>query len=132
MTGPFLWNLGTPKPQNAPTPAATGAHVHEPEKQLNSTQPIPAPAHHAAIVKASAHGLTDDAGEALLRIKPQTYTPRRGELVRLGLVVDSGERRLTSSGRPVAVWIDARLAHSTPKMAPAASRAAARLERGQA
>ncbi len=51
------------------------------------------------------HGLTDDEGEAALGIIPQTYTPRRGELVRLGLVRDSGERRATQTGRPAAVWV---------------------------
>lgn len=158
MSEPHLWEWGPPNPQNDATPAATGAHVHESERRTNSTQSIPAPAHHAApsgttevaarriagaagnlrqrihaaIVAAGAHGLTDDEGEALLWIKPQTYTPRRGELVRLGLVVDSGERRHTSSGRPAAVWIDARLARSAPRMAPAASRATAGSERGQA
>jgi hypothetical protein len=50
-------------------------------------------------------GLTDDEGEAILSIIAQTYTPRRGELVRAGKVRDSGERRPTSSGRPAAVWV---------------------------
>jgi len=158
MTGPYLWDWGPPNPQNDATPAATGERIGEPENSPNNTHPIPAPAHHAApsgtsevaarriagaagnlrqrihaaIVEAGTHGLTDDEGEALLSIKPQTYTPRRGELVKLGLVVDSGERRPTSSGRPAAVWIDARLARSAPRMAPAALRAAAGSDRGQA
>ena len=50
-------------------------------------------------------GLTDDEGEAVLGMKPQSYTPRRGELVQLGQVIDSGQRRVTASNRPAAVWI---------------------------
>jgi len=60
---------------------------------------------YAFIVGRGADGATDDEGEAALGIKPQTYTPRRGELVALALVVDSGNRRKTASGRPAAVWI---------------------------
>lgn len=59
----------------------------------------------AFIVGQGPHGATDDEGEAALGIKCQTYTPRRGELVALGLVVDSGRRRNTASGRPAAVWV---------------------------
>ena len=65
----------------------------------------------AFIVEQGPHGATDDEGETALRIKCQTYTPRRGELVALGLVVDSGRRRNTASGRPAAVWV-------TPNHAP--------------
>jgi len=50
------------------------------------------------------HGATDDEGESALGLKPQTYTPRRGELVALGLVIDSGARRRTASGRRAVVW----------------------------
>ncbi|HRQ74261.1 MAG TPA: hypothetical protein PLU35_14660, partial [Phycisphaerales bacterium] len=59
----------------------------------------------AFIVERGPHGATDDEGETALGIKCQTYTPRRGELVALGLVVDSGRRRNTASGRPAAAWI---------------------------
>ncbi len=59
----------------------------------------------AAIREAGPHGLTDDEGEARLGIIPQTYTPRRGELVKAGLVVASGKRRKTTRGCPAAAWI---------------------------
>jgi hypothetical protein len=59
----------------------------------------------AYIASCGANGSTDDEGEAALSIKPQTYTPRRRELVILGIVVDSGSRRATSSGRSAAVWV---------------------------
>lgn len=66
------------------------------------------------IVAQGPHGATDDEGESVLGIKPQTYTPRRGELVALGLVVDSGRRRNTASGRPAAVWVTPNHAPPTP------------------
>lgn len=59
------------------------------------------------IYSRGAEGLTDDEGEAALAMRPQSYTPRRRELVQLGQVVDSGRRRRTESGRPAAVWIAA-------------------------
>ena len=69
----------------------------------------------AFIVEQGPHGATDDEGEAVLGIKPQTYTPRRGELVALGLVVDSGRRRNTASGRPAAVWATPNHSPASPK-----------------
>lgn len=50
------------------------------------------------------YGLTDDEIEVLTRLKHQTASARRRELVLLGLVVDSGHRRPTRSGRPATVW----------------------------
>jgi len=63
------------------------------------------------IRESGAKGVTDDEGEAELGIKSQSYTPRRGELVAMGFIVDSRRRRLTVSGRPAAVWV-------TPNHAP--------------
>lgn len=57
------------------------------------------------IVAAGADGLTDDEGESHLEWKSQQWTPRRHELLRLGLIRDSGRRRRTSSGRTAIVWI---------------------------
>jgi hypothetical protein len=128
-------------PSNNAAPLAGGAGVNGPNTSHDSTfagLPLIPPAHHNApvgtssvaadriaghakhlrsrvlafIVEQGAHGATDDEGEAVLGIKCQTYTPRRGELVKLRLVVDSGRRRNTASGRPAAVWIAATLAHA--------------------
>lgn len=57
----------------------------------------------AAILSAGACGLTDEEGETFIGIKTQSYTPRRGELVRDGLTRDTGDRRKTQSGCPAAV-----------------------------
>ncbi len=59
----------------------------------------------ALIRKRGALGLTDDEGERVLKMRASSYTPRRGELVSQGLIVDSGRRRPTESGRPAAVWV---------------------------
>mgnify|MGYP000930291602 CR=1 FL=1 len=61
----------------------------------------------AYIVACGDDGATDAETQAALGMLTQTQTPRRGELVQLGLVVDSGRRRLTPQGRPAAVWVAA-------------------------
>lgn len=59
----------------------------------------------AFIVGRGSHGATDhEIAEALGWQIPMT-TPRRGELVRLGLVKDSGARRLSPWNRPSIVWV---------------------------
>ena len=57
------------------------------------------------LLECGEHGATDEEGEDALGIRPQSYTPRRGELVTLGAVRDSGRRRRTQSGRSAAVWV---------------------------
>ncbi len=49
-------------------------------------------------------GATDEELQTTLGLRVQTETPRRGELVKLGLVRDSGRRRPTISGRQAIVW----------------------------
>jgi hypothetical protein len=57
------------------------------------------------IIERGSFGATDEEIQAGTGLKCQTETPRRRELVQLGLVVDSGRRRPTSSGRPATVWV---------------------------
>ena len=57
------------------------------------------------IRESGPNGATDDEGEAALGMKSQSYTPRRRELAKSGRVVDSGQRRQTSTGRSAAVWV---------------------------
>ncbi|KAJ3082379.1 hypothetical protein HK102_001741 [Quaeritorhiza haematococci] len=52
-------------------------------------------------------GTTNQEAEDALGMPAQTITPRMLELRREGLVVDSGEKRRTRSGRRAVVWIDA-------------------------
>lgn len=58
----------------------------------------------AYFVGRGATGATDEEAQLALRLKPQTETPRRGELVKLLTLRDSGRRRRTSSGRWATVW----------------------------
>ena len=60
---------------------------------------------YAAIREAGANGLTDEELIILTAMNPSTARPRRGELVDLGRVVDSGRTRLTHSKRKATVWI---------------------------
>jgi hypothetical protein len=50
-------------------------------------------------------GLTDEQISDQLGISPNAARPRRVELVRLGLVADSGRKRATRSGRMASVWV---------------------------
>ena len=51
------------------------------------------------------HGLTDQQLQELTGLGPQTETPRRLELTRVGVVVDSGRVRKTRAGRNAIIWV---------------------------
>jgi hypothetical protein len=57
------------------------------------------------VVTCGATGTTDDAAEVALDMKHTTYTARRGELVKQGLVADSGHKGTTRSGRRATLWV---------------------------
>lgn len=57
------------------------------------------------IEQAGPDGIIDETGARRLGMRQQTYTPRRRELAQAGLVVESGRRQRTTSGRTAAVWI---------------------------
>jgi hypothetical protein len=50
-------------------------------------------------------GATDEEGSNLLKLPPQCYVPRRGELVRLDLVRPTGGYRRTATGCWAKVWV---------------------------
>lgn len=52
-----------------------------------------------------AEGMTDEEIQRGLAMDPSTERPRRIELVRKGLVMDSGRTRRTTSGRQATVWV---------------------------
>lgn len=63
-------------------------------------------------MRTEAMGFTDDelfvyAVIGVLRISPNGVRARRIELVRKGLVYDSGRTRLTRSGRLATIWAPA-------------------------
>jgi hypothetical protein len=72
----------------------------------------------AFLESRGSEGATDEHGEHALGLKPQTYTPRRGELVKLGLVVRSELRRPTSSGCSAVVWFAASHAPAAVEVRP--------------
>lgn len=55
--------------------------------------------------KWQSRGLTDHQMQVWLEMNPSTQRPRRIELVRAGLVKDSGQTRLTPSGKRAVVWV---------------------------
>jgi hypothetical protein len=55
-------------------------------------------------VYARPEGGTDDEVRAITEIVPDSIRPRRRELIEANRVVDSGETRLTQSGRRAIVW----------------------------
>ena len=59
---------------------------------------------YAAIVNAGAEGLTDREGEESLGMRTSSYTARRCLLANMGVIRDSGRRRLTCAGRNAIVW----------------------------
>lgn len=77
----------------------------------------------AALVGRGHQGGTDEELAAELGQRPDTERARRVELRDAGLVLDSGRRRATSSGRQATVWIAATAAkptRSAPRSAPPA------------
>jgi hypothetical protein len=62
------------------------------------------------IVSRGEHGSTADEAELELGMRTPTCTARINELCRkLGLIVDSGRKRMTRSNRKAVVYIDAAL-----------------------
>jgi hypothetical protein len=59
----------------------------------------------AAVLLTAARGATCDELEVLVGLRHQTCSARVRELVLLGSLVDSGQRRPTRSGRLAAVYL---------------------------
>jgi hypothetical protein len=57
-----------------------------------------------AWLRTRPKGATDQEAATFTGIVPDAIRPRRGELVRLGLVRDSGRVRPTSRNCPARVW----------------------------
>ena len=60
---------------------------------------------HQFIVSRGADGCTDEEVQTALEMNPSTQRPRRVDLVRDGVVEDSGKQRKTQSGRNATVWV---------------------------
>lgn len=57
------------------------------------------------IRRAGDHGVTDEEISKALGWGINRVTPRRNELVKLGLVVDGGQERPNDSGSSATVWV---------------------------
>lgn len=57
------------------------------------------------LLKRGTAGATLEELELALKLPGNTVRPRRQELEKRGLVVDSGRERPTSSGRQAIVWV---------------------------
>jgi hypothetical protein len=57
------------------------------------------------LVCRADYGATDEEIQFVVGMNPSTQRPRRIELVRMGLVRDSGTTRLTRAGRKATVWV---------------------------
>jgi hypothetical protein len=58
-----------------------------------------------AVRESGMWGFTDEELQEHLAMPPNTQRPRRRELELKGLVVNSGMRRRTRSGRNAVVWV---------------------------
>lgn len=59
------------------------------------------------IVEAGERGVTDEEAQWQLGMSANTQRPRRNELMRAGLIKDSGRTRQTRSGARATVWVKA-------------------------
>ena len=53
----------------------------------------------------SSYGATDCEIQRALKLSGDTQRPRRWELLRKGLIADSGRRRRTDNGKWAVVWV---------------------------
>lgn len=56
------------------------------------------------LLKSSPEGLTDEEIQDLSGMSPSSERPRRGELVDMGKVRDTGRTKPTKSGRMAILW----------------------------
>lgn len=54
---------------------------------------------------AGERGRTDCEIQAMCMLSGDTVRPRRGEILKAGLIRDGGMRRKTASGRHAVVWV---------------------------
>lgn len=67
-----------------------------------------------AIARTSLHGATCDEIERIEKLSHQTCSARFTELAAKSLIFDSGQRRVTRSGRKAAVWLVVPLQNRLP------------------
>jgi hypothetical protein len=88
--------------------AAYPPHQHNSDTSRESAKAV-APNFSARMMRilekiSSVGGMTDEEGQYGLEIDGNSYRPARVTLAKHGLILDSGERRKTNSGRNAVVW----------------------------
>ena len=72
---------------------------------LESLSPVALRDQHRKIIECLARWpSTDEEIQGWTELSPSSERPRRGELVEMGIVEESGEVRPTKSGRNATVW----------------------------
>jgi len=89
---------GFPPHENTPTSIEAAARIKDIAPTLRE-------AVHRFIYARGKRGATDDEVEMYLKLRHQSASARRRELVQLHQVFDSGTTRNTRSGRKATVWI---------------------------
>lgn len=98
MSDLFEWATSAPYQRHSSTSRAAAESLTGDD--LNSLQRLV-----FDCIKASPDGMTDEQIQRALSMNPSTERPRRIELLRKGLILESETKRKTSSGRNAAVWV---------------------------
>lgn len=96
-----LFSPPAPSFDNAPTTRAAAQTAIKPDAARLRGQVL------AYIRSRGASGATDQEIQEHLDMSGDTERPRRRELQQAGLIVDSGQTRLTPSGRAAVCWVAA-------------------------
>jgi predicted ArsR family transcriptional regulator len=96
---PFDNRLG-PSHHNAPETSGQAAVANMPRSGSQRAKVLLT----IARIASNVDGLTDDEIAKYAGLVGNSVRPRRGELVRDGLLVDSGRRRSSWMGHPAVVW----------------------------
>jgi len=83
---------------HSPTSRAAAKEIAGPARSLKSRV-------HEFIARRGDSGCTDEEIQIALEMNPSTQRPRRVDLVRDGVVEDSGRQRKTRSGRNATIWV---------------------------
>lgn len=92
-------------PHNGTDTSIDAAESHTPEDAKNLRARVYALIATRSSTSGKLVGVTSDEAEAELELSHQTCSARFNELRNRGLIVDSGERRKTRSGRNAAVYV---------------------------
>lgn len=101
---PDQHRYGDAGPLFAPRQAHSATSTRAAEK-IESRSAVLRARVHDWIRDRGTYGSTDEEAQDGLGMNPSTQRPRRVELCRAGLVVDSGTTRPTRSGRRAVVWV---------------------------